>query len=67
MKSTLRITIKGTERKKLIEEYDIDLLVDKPVTMERDDKTINKYLKILLDEFKGEPEDIIITSTMVLK
>lgn len=67
MKSTLRITIKGTERKKLIEEYDIDLLVDKPVTMERDDQTINKYLKILLDEFKGEPEDIIITSTMVLK
>lgn len=67
MKTILRITIKGTEKKKLIEEYDIDRMIDKPVTMERDDETINKYLKILLDEFKGEPEDIIITSIMVLK
>ena len=66
MKTTLKITIKDAERKKLIEEYDIDRMVDEALFEEKH-PTLQKYLKILLDEFKGEPEDIIITSTMVLK
>jgi primosomal protein N' len=67
MKTILKIVIKGTERKKLSEEYDLDSFADAPVTMQKEDPTINKYLKILLDEFKGEPEDIIITTKMILQ
>lgn len=66
MKTTLKITIKDEERKKLSDSYVIDQLVDPPIVMVGDDVTINKYLKILLDEFKGTPEDIVITATMVL-
>ncbi len=67
MSVTLKIKIKDSERKQLSEEYEIDRLVDAPITMWHDDETINKYLKILLEEFKGEPHDIIITATMVLR
>jgi hypothetical protein len=67
MRSTLKITIKGEEYKKLIDTYDIDPFVDEPPKMERDNLTVQKYLKILLDEFRGEPDNIIITATMILK
>jgi hypothetical protein len=63
---TLKITIKDAERKKLIEEYVIDRLIDKDITMTNEDETINKYLKKLLAEFKAEPEHIIVTATMVI-
>lgn len=66
MNCTLKITIKDDERKRLSEEYLIDHFDDKPITMVREDETINKYLKKLLEEFKGKPENIVISATMVL-
>lgn len=67
MSTTLKIVIKNAERKSLIEEYVIDPMADKDITMDKSDETINKYLNLLLDQFKGEPEHVIITAKMVLK
>lgn len=66
IRTTLKVTIKGEELKKLSDVYDIDPLVDEAILTE-DHPTVQKYLKILLDQFKGDTENIIITNTMILK
>lgn len=62
----LTITIRDEEKKKMSKAF----LIHEPyetVTLSREDKTIQKYLKELLDEFKGEVDDIRMKATMVLK
>lgn len=62
MSIELRVTIKDEERKltKDFNIYDI-------VTLSEHDPVIGKCVKEVIDEFKGEPEDIKIYATMVLR
>jgi len=63
MSIELTITIKDEEKRKLTKEF----LVYEPVTFTETDPTIDKCLKELLEEFKGEPDDIKIRATMILR
>lgn len=63
MKTDLKITIKDQERKSLsdtFELFEIDLY-------RAIENAAQKYLKILLEEFKGDVEDIILRTTTYLK
>lgn len=62
----LTITIKDEERKKMSKSFLVYENLEK-VELTREDTTIKKYLKELLDEFKGEVDTIKIRATMDLK
>lgn len=62
MSIELKITIRDDERK-LTKDFNI---YDR-VTFVDDDPIIAQCIKEVRDEFKGEPEDIRIKATMVLK
>lgn len=59
----LTITIRDEEKRKLSKEF----LVYEPITLDPNDPVIEKCLKELLDEFKGEPDDIKVKALMVLQ
>lgn len=61
MSVEIKITMKDSERKltKDFNIYDI-------IRLSESDPIINSCIKEVRDEFKGEPEDIIIRATMVL-
>lgn len=59
----LVITIKDEEDRRLSKPF----LIYEPVTLVDNDPIINKCLKELLEEFKGEPDDIKVKATMVLR
>lgn len=63
MSIELVVTIKDEEGKKLSRPF----LIYEPFMMEPKDKTIQSCVKELLEEFKGEPEDIKLRVVMVLK
>lgn len=63
MATELTITIKDEEKRKLSKAF----LLYEPVTLTETDPVIDKCLKEVLEEFKGEPEDVKIRATMVLK
>lgn len=67
MSVELTITIRDEEGKKLIHPYliyeDVTLKPQNPL----DDPVISKAVKELLEEFEGEPDDIKLRATMVLK
>jgi hypothetical protein len=63
MSVELTITIKDEEGKKLSKSY---LIYDK-ITLTEDDPVIDKYLKELLDEFDGTPDDVRIKAIMVMQ
>jgi hypothetical protein len=44
-----------------------DFLIYEPFTMHENDDTISKCVKETVDEFKGEPDDIKLKASMVLK
>jgi len=62
MSIELKVTIKDEERK-LTKDFNIY----ERVTLELDDPVISRCIKEARDEFKGEPEDIQIKATMVVK
>lgn len=59
----LMVTIKDEEKRKLSREF----LVYEQVTLSEDDPIIDKCVKEVLEEFKGEPDDIKIKAVMVLR
>lgn len=59
----LIITIRDEENRKLSKPF----LIYEPVTLVDNDPIIVKCLKELLEEFKGEPDDIKLKAIMVLK
>lgn len=63
----LTITIKDEEGKKLSRPYliyeDVILKPSNPMA----DPQISAFVKELLEEFEGEPDDIKLRATMVLK
>ena len=59
----LTITIKDEEGRKLSKPF----LVYEPVTLNEDDPVIQSFLKELLEEFNGEPDDIRLKATMILR
>lgn len=59
----LTVTIRDEEKRKLSKDF----LVYEPFTWREDDETITRCVKELIDEFKGEPDDIKIRATMVLR
>lgn len=63
MSLELTITVKDEEKRKLTREF----LVYEPVTFVESDPVINKCVKEILAEFKGEPEDIKVKAMMVLR
>ena len=62
MSIELRITIKDEERK-LTKDFNIY----ERVTLTEHDPIIAQCIKEVKDEFKGEPDDIRVKATMVLK
>lgn len=62
MSVELRIMVKDEERK-LTKDFNI---YDR-VTLSDSDPVISRCLKETLEEFKGEPEDIQVKATMVLR
>ena len=58
----LKIRIKDSERK-LEREY----LIYEPVTFVDTDPIIMKCVQELVEEFKGEPEDIQVRALMVMR
>lgn len=62
----LTITIKDSECKKMSNTWLLESEYE-PVTMNREDPIIQKHLKELLDEFKGEVDDIKIKTCMIIK
>lgn len=59
----LTVTIKDEEGKKLSRPF----LIYEPVVLVPEDLVIGRCVKELLEEFKGEPDDIKVRATMVLK
>lgn len=59
----LVITIRDEEDRKLSKPF----LIYEPVTLIDSDPIIMRCLKELLEEFKGEPDDIKLKATMVLR
>jgi predicted transcriptional regulator len=63
MKTDMKITIKNEECKALSDSYELhDIELYAAI-----EKSADEYLKKLLEEFHGEPEDVIIRTTTVLK
>lgn len=62
MSIELVITIKDDERK-----LTRDFLIYEPVTFIDSDPVIMRCVKEAVEEFKGEPEDIKIKATMVMR
>lgn len=62
MSVELSITIKDSERT-LKKEF----LVYEPVTLVEDDPIISQCIKEVVEEFKGEPDDIRVRALMVFK
>ncbi len=58
----LRITLKDSERK-----LTKDFVIYDMITMWEEDPLIHQCLKEAKEEFKGEPEDIKLYATMVLR
>lgn len=58
----LTVTIKDEERK-----LTKDFLIYEQVTFTENDPVIDKCVKESIEEFKGEPEDIKIRATMILR
>jgi hypothetical protein len=63
MSVELVITVKDEEKRRLTREF----LVYEAITLTDTDPVIDKCLKEVLDEFKGEPDDIKVKALMVLK
>lgn len=63
MSVELTITIKDEEGRKLSRPF----LIYETITLTMEDPTIDKYVKELLEEFNGEPDDIKVKALMVLK
>lgn len=63
MTTELTITIRDEEKRKLTKEF----LVYEPFNWKEDDETIQRCVKELLEEFKGEPDDIKVRATMILR
>jgi hypothetical protein len=63
MSIELTITISDEEKRKLTREF----LVYEPVTLVENDPIIEKCVKEILEEFKGEPDDIKIRAVMILR
>jgi hypothetical protein len=63
MTTELTITIRDEEKRKLTKEF----LIHEAFQWKADDETINRCVKELLDEFKGEPDDIKVRATMLLR
>lgn len=63
MVTELVVTIRDAEKRKLTKEF----LLYQPFQWEENDPVINQCVKELLEEFKGEADDIKIKATMVLK
>lgn len=58
----LSVTIKDDERK-----FTKDFLIYQEFVMNEQDALIAQYVKECINEFKGEPEHIIVKTKMVLK
>ena len=63
MSIELVITIRDEEDRKLSKPF----LIYEPVTLEENDPIIRRCLKELLEEFKGQADDIKLKATMVLR
>lgn len=63
MSVEISITIKDEEKRRLTREF----LIYETVTMMPEDPVIMKCLEECLEEFKGEPDDIKVKATMVLR
>lgn len=63
MSVELVITVKDEEKRRLTREF----LVYEPVTLTHEDATIDKCVKEILEEFKGEPDDIKVKATLILR
>lgn len=59
----LVITIKDEEERRLSKKF----LIYEPVTLVDSDPIICRCLKESLEEFKGEPDDVKLRATMVLR
>lgn len=59
----LTITIRDEEKRKLIKSF----LIYEPFCLSENDPTVKACLKELLDEFKGEPDDVKLKATMILQ
>ena len=61
----LKITIQDDQRKRNSNSFLLDPNYEN-IKMEQDDPVIQKYLKEMLDEFKGVVDNIKITATMYI-
>jgi hypothetical protein len=59
----LTITLKDGEGRKLSKPF----LIYEPITLVEDNPIIQSFLKELLEEFNGEPDDIKLKAIMVLR
>lgn len=59
----VKIKIKDTEGKTLTKPF----LVYEDITMKPDNVIIDRCIKEMLEEFKGEVEDIIVKAQLVVK
>jgi len=62
MSIELSIHMKDDERK-LVKDF----LIYEPLTLTDQDPTIVRCVKEVREEFKGEPEDIIIKAKMIMR
>jgi|HubBroStandDraft_2_1064218.scaffolds.fasta_scaffold128049_1 hypothetical protein len=62
MSVELKITMKDDERK-----LTKDFLIYEKITFDQSDPTIIKCMQEVREEFKGDPTDIKVKGTMVLK
>ena len=63
MSIEITVTIKDSDKRRLSREF----LVYETVTLTPEDPTVDRCVKELLEEFKGEPDDIKVKALMVLK